>query len=296
MVSARRAGRAGPAPVNSDPAPRRAARALARLWPFSAGASRGSVQGWIVIAVLLGGVVLGLAWLGHDYVEQRRPGRVELPDFQSIEQNAERKRAFLEFLRPIVEYENERILEQRWRLLKTLTLLEHGRELAGYEREWLSQQAERYRVNAEDDLGRARALRHRIDLVPTSLALAQAAIESAWGTSRFARQGNNLFGEWCFDPGCGIVPKRRPEGASYEVEAFDTVADSVRSYLRNLNSHPAYAPARQIRAAARAQSRRPTGMEMAAGLINYAAIGEKYVEHIRGVIRRNELHKLALAD
>lgn len=240
--------------------------------------------------------VLAMLWFGYDRVRVKSPGDVSLPDLASIEDVAERKQAFLDFLRPVVDYENARILEQRKRLLELLERLEEGGEAAAHERDWLVEQADLYRVKAGDDPARARRLRWKIDIVPLSLTLAQAALESGWGTSRFAREGNNLFGQWCFESGCGIVPERRPDHASYEVEAFDTVGDAVRSYLRNLNSHPAYEPMRKIRAEARREGRQPTGMEMAAGLIHYAAIGETYVEHIRTVIRRNNLHRLAQAD
>lgn len=241
-------------------------------------------------------VVLVVIWFVHDHDRVKAPGEVSLPDFASIENATERKQEFLRFLRPVIEHENARILERRKRLLKLLENLEAGDEVAAHERVWLQEQAERYRVEADDNLARARQLRRKIDIVPLSLALAQAALESGWGTSRFAHEGNNLFGQWCFESGCGIVPDRRPDHAHYEVEAFDTVGDSVRSYLRNLNSHPAYRPVRRIRAEARSAGRQPTGMEMAAGLINYAAIGETYVEHVRTVIRSNNLHRLAQAD
>jgi len=237
-------------------------------------------------------VIVAMVWVSYDYVRVKQPGDRSLPDFRVIEDTSERKAAFLEFLQPVVAYENMRIREQREQLLAILEDLEDGDEAAAHESAWLAKQADLYRVKADTDLGRARALARKIDIVPQSLALAQAALESAWGTSRFARQGNNLFGQWCFTPGCGIVPLRRPEQATYEVQAFDTIAGSVRTYLRNLNSHPAYRPMRTIRAKARDAGRRPTGLELAAGLINYAAIGEDYVHHIRGVIRRNELDEL----
>lgn len=253
-------------------------------------------SGAVPLTLLVLVAVSVLFWVGHDYMRVKGPGDAALPDLESIEDTTERKQAFIGFLRPVVEYENARVLEQRKRLLKLLERLESGREPAASESAWLAEQAERYRVKADDDLTRARRLRNRIDIVPTSLALAQGALESGWGTSRFARQGNNLFGQWCFDAGCGIVPRQRPAHAGYEVETFDTVGEAVRSYMRNLNSHPAYAPVRRIRAEARREGRQPTGMEMAAGLVNYAAIGETYVEHIRTVIRRNNLHRLAQAD
>jgi len=243
-----------------------------------------------VVAALA--VVLAMAWVSHDYVRDSRPGDRSLPDFRVLEDTSERKKAFIEFLRPVVAYENQRIRQERETLLDILDDLEDGGQAAPHESAWLAKQADLYRVDAGDDLARARALARKIDIVPPSLALAQAALESAWGTSRFARQGNNLFGQWCFTIGCGIVPLRRPEDATYEVQAFDTIAESVRTYMQNLNSHPAYAPLRRIRAQAREAGREPTGLELAAGLVNYAAIGEEYVHHIRGVIRRNDLDPL----
>lgn len=249
------------------------------------GAMRGTVACFLL-------VVLAVAWVGYDQIRVSQPGDRSLPDFRVIEDTSERKAAFIQFLQPVVAYENARVRERRGKLLDILDDLEDGDEAATHETAWLAKQADLYRVKADGDLARARALAGKIDIVPQSLALAQAALESAWGTSRFAREGNNLFGQWCFTIGCGIVPLRRPEDATYEVQAFDTIAESVRTYLDNLNSHPAYQPMRRIRAQARAAGREPTGLKMAAGLVNYAAIGEDYVHHLRGVIRRNDLDRL----
>jgi len=213
----------------------------------------------------------------------------DLPDLAAIESVSERKARFFGFLRPIVNAENQRIRAQRERLLDILADVRAGGALDSSRRQWLQRMADRYQVDAGTPAEQARRLRRKIDVIPPSLALAQAALESAWGTSRFARQGNNLFGEWCFRPGCGIVPNQRPEQASYEVEAFPDVRNSVRSYLHNLNSHDAYKALRDLRAQARAQGRMPTGSELAAGLSSYAAIGERYVEHIRTVIHKNDL-------
>jgi Bax protein len=249
----------------------------------------GAVRGAVACAAV---VIVAMVWVSYDYVRVKQPGDRSLPDFRVIEDTSDRKAAFIEFLQPVVAYENARIRDQRRKLLAILDDLENGDEAAAHESAWLAKQADLYRARADTDLARARALARKIDIVPPSLALAQAALESAWGTSRFAREGNNLFGQWCFTAGCGIVPRRRPEQATYEVQAFDTIAESVRTYLANLNSHPAYSPMRRIRAQARDAGRKPTGLELAAGLVNYAAIGEDYVHHIRSVIRRNDLDEL----
>lgn len=300
--------------IGRQPLPARSAdalhRALAHLGPGRLGAAlvarlpRGitgriravesrhpNVVGQAVV-VCAGLAILAMAWFSYDYLRVSQPGDRSLPDFRVIEDTGERKAAFVEFLRPVIKYENRHVLAKREKLLAILDELKDGEQVAPDEHAWLAKQADLYRVKAKGDLERARKLATRIDIVPISLALSQAALESAWGTSRFARQGNNLYGQWCFTAGCGIVPRRRPAQATYEVEAFDTIAGSVRAYLRNLNSHPAYQPLRDIRAQARKAGREPSGLKMAAGLINYAAIGEEYVKHIRGVIRRNNLARL----
>jgi uncharacterized FlgJ-related protein len=133
------------------------------------------------------------------------------------------------------------------------------------------------------------ALLQRVDTLPVSLVLAQAAIESGWGTSRFAREGNNLFGQWCFDPGCGLVPAARRTGARHEVAAYASVNDSIDAYLLNINTHSAYRDLRELRARARAEGREPTGLELATGLRSYSERGELYVQDVRSIIRGNGL-------
>lgn len=248
----------------------------------------------IVVVCMVAGLLVVFAVGGALLVAPPEPGVrnvADLPEPETEQKLTAKKRHFFEFLRPVVRAENSRVREQREHLRELLETLEAEGTLSSGDREWLARMAKRYRVKADEPLARARALWSRVDIVPVSLALAQAALESAWGQSRFAREANNLFGEWCFEPGCGVVPAQRPAGKTYEVEAFDGVGGSVRSYIHNLNSHPAYAPLREIRARARAEGEMPNGYEMAAGLVNYAAIGEKYVGHIRDVIEANGLRQ-----
>jgi Bax protein len=246
----------------------------------------------VVVVCMVAVLLIVFAVVGPLLVAPPEPGVRNVADLPREEAKIpEKKRTFFDFLRPVVRAENSRIRAQREHLQGLLARLEAGDTVSSGDREWLARMAQRYRVKAETPQERARALSPRIDIVPVSLALAQAALESAWGQSRFAREANNLFGEWCFDPGCGVVPAQRPAGKTYEVEAFDGVGGSVRSYIHNLNSHPAYAKLREIRARARAEGDRPDGYAMAAGLANYAAIGAKYVEHIRSVIEGNGLRR-----
>ena len=122
-----------------------------------------------------------------------------------------------------------------------------------------------------------------------SLALAQAAKESGWGTSRFAREANNLFGEWCFDPGCGLVPQNRRDGYRHEVEAFRTPADSVISYVRNLNTHDRYRSFRLERAKLRKAGIEVSGMLLAEELADYSEGRDDYIKDIKHLIRVNKL-------
>jgi len=124
-----------------------------------------------------------------------------------------------------------------------------------------------------------------------SLALAQAANESAWGTSRFAREGNNYFGQWCFEPGCGLVPENRASGKTHEVARFSSPAESVKAYIENLNSNSAYEALRSQRAKQGESSSPIGGMALSNGLLNYSERGQDYVHDIQGLIQNNQLEK-----
>lgn len=213
-----------------------------------------------------------------------------LPDFDTDGPVQERKQAFFGYLAPLVQDENVRIQAQRDRLLALERRLEAGQDAGWWDRRWLRARAIEYELEAETDRSAKESvaeLKLRIDTVPPALALVQAAAESAWGRSRFAVEANNLFGQWCYEPGCGLVPNRRPDGAVHEVAAFDSPRESVERYLNNLNTHPAYAPLRRIRAALRAQGQRPRAMALADGLLRYSERREAYVEEVKAVIRAN---------
>jgi len=222
-----------------------------------------------------------------------KPARVvEEPRKEPVRSNASRQ-AFLDMLLPIVERENARLRDLRAELKDIVARFERG-NATEVEREQLLNMARRFRVqgNVLGDEQARRDLLIRVDIIPAALALAQAANESAWGTSRFAREGNNLFGIWTYDQSKGIVPKRRPEGARYLVRKFDSLDESVRYYLHTLNSHPAYQALRAVRAKARLQGNQPTAMALAGGLEKYSAKGELYVKLIRQLITQYQLAAL----
>lgn len=210
----------------------------------------------------------------------------ELPDFSGYRDTTERKAAFFSFLYPRIVLANSRILIER----DYLDALAQKEELSKSERSWLTRQAERLRVDEEPGSPEMfERLRKRLDVISPSLILAQAANESAWGTSRFATRGNNLFGQWCFSKGCGLVPRGRVEGATHEVARFASPYRSVRAYIQNLNRHPTYQELRDVREAARDNGKLAPGVALAAGLIGYSERGEDYVKEIRSMIRYNNL-------
>lgn len=217
------------------------------------------------------------------------PGPATLPDFSSFERADARKSAFFEFLAPIVVSENRRILDQRERLEALAPKVEDDKPLARFDRHWMRKLAAEYELDWPGE-SRERTLARlleRVDIVPVPLALVQAAKESGWGRSRFARLGNNLFGHWCYERGCGIVPAQRGEDAAHEVAAFDSVRQSVRRYINNLNTHPSYRPMRRIRSAEREAGAEPRALSLADGLIRYSQRREAYVEEIKQMIRAN---------
>ncbi|MDX1626214.1 MAG: glucosaminidase domain-containing protein [Wenzhouxiangellaceae bacterium] len=237
-----------------------------------------------LLVAACGGVVLVAAAVFTGWWTAR-----PLPDFAAYEVVDERKEAFFSYLAPLVQRENERVRAQRTRLLAIeRDLLADGR-IGWADRRWLRALAAEYEVEYDRDApGEAVAmLEPRVDTVPVALALVQAAAESAWGRSRFAREGNNLFGQWCYVEGCGIVPNRRGEGRIHEVAAFESPAESVARYINNLNTHPAYAPLRAIRASLREAGQRPRALALADGLIRYSERREDYVEEVKAVIRAN---------
>jgi len=196
-----------------------------------------------------------------------------------------RKAVFFQTVLPLVLQVNEEILKDRKRLWKIRVAKAAGRKLDALDRLWIAVASERYRV-ARGDLD---ALLQRMDVIPPSLALAQAAEESGWGTSRFAREGNALFGQWTYSRSRGLVPRERAEGKTHRVRAFDSLLDSVRAYALNLNTHRAYRDFRQRRASLRADGRPVSGPPLLPTLTAYSQRGEDYVRSLRQIVAINDL-------
>jgi len=209
------------------------------------------------------------------------------PDFRTYVAGPARKAEFFKFLRPLIAAENDRVLSQRRRL----EAIAGKPELTEADSAWIASLAADYKLESKEagEAALIAPLLQRVDVVPVSLALAQAAKESAWGTSRFAVEGNNFFGEWCFRPGCGIVPLLRAADLKHEVEAFSSASASVGSYLRNLNTHANYRSFRMVREALRESGRPLSGLLLADELTGYSERAADYVEEVKHLIRVNRL-------
>jgi Bax protein len=201
------------------------------------------------------------------------------------------KLVFLQKVAPIVHKVNTEVRSERERLLSIIRVLEQGASLNADEAKWLQDRLKTYRVDGKSITADflTSDLLPKVDIIPVELALAQAANESAWGKSRFAREAQNLFGVWTYDESQGIVPKKRAKGAKHLVRKYESMEDSIRHYITLLNSHPAYQPLRTIRLEQRESGENPDGFAMAEGLIKYSAKGEQYVAIIRSMISKNNL-------
>lgn len=226
-----------------------------------------------------------------------RSGEAEVPrlyitslprDLAALQSVDDRKAAFIKLMLPLVLRVNEELLEDRARVKRLVGRLHEGKRLRAADLAWLDSLAEQYGAERNDFDG----LVERLDVVPPSLALAQAIEESGWGTSRFAKLGNAIFGQWTYSKGEGIVPLGRSEGKSHKIKAFGHLHESVANYVANLNRHAAYADFRRVRATMRAQARELNGYVLAGTLTAYSQRGEDYVASIRAIMRFNGLSDL----
>lgn len=198
---------------------------------------------------------------------------------------AARKRLFIKTLLPLVLQANGAIARERARLLRIRAKTAAGKRLTRRDRRFLADLAERYGAEPDDFA----TLERRVDTVPPSLALAQAAIETGWGTSRFARDANALFGVWTWNDAKGLIPEARAEGARHAVHRYDTLAASVAHYMLNLNTHWAYKALRGARAETRAETGALDGRRLVPALAVYAETRARYTKLIRKVMAAERL-------
>ena len=201
-------------------------------------------------------------------------------EMKSIEDSGKRKNLFIKIILPLVLEENNRIIIDRKKLFTILNKNKNSKD----EIKWLNQKFKQYGVVNKD----LATLKVRMDIIPVSLAIAQAAKETGWGTSRFAIEGNALFGQWTWS-GEGIKPAGADTNATYKVMKFNMLKASVRAYQRNLNTHSSYKKFRFIRAQLRDDNKKLDSLKLAEYLDNYAQTGTEYTKVLKQIIQQNQL-------
>lgn len=205
----------------------------------------------------------------------------------------EKKKNFFDKMRPGFEKENQRVAAERELLLEIKNDLD---DLSGSQLSDLKKLGAAYQMDELEgdkvDPAWFETLLTRVNVLPESLVLSQAAEESAWGTSRFAHEANNYFGQWCFTEGCGIVPTNRNQGATHEVASFDSPQESIQAYFSNVNSHNAYDSLRMTREKLADSGEDLYSMaaakELSNGLLKYSERGQAYVDDLQAIILVNQ--------
>ena len=201
-------------------------------------------------------------------------------DLDELQNTRLKKETFIKIVLPLVVAENERILADRKKLKGILK----KRKTSDLEKQWLRQKLLEYKVKK----GNIDELVRRIDIIPTSIALAQAAKESGWGTSRFALEGNALFGQWTWSDN-GIAPLNRENDKNHKILKFPILRASVKAYQNNLNTHKSYYNFRNKRLNMREKNKDITGLELTETLKSYAQTGSEYIKILNQIIRQNRL-------
>ena len=203
-------------------------------------------------------------------------------EIKMIESTKQRKDFFIQIVLPLILQENNNIRLDRKRLFSIINK-SNNTEL---EKKWLEKKYKQYGVSSKD----LSILKIRMDEIPASLAIAQAAKETGWGTSRFAQEGNALFGQWTWS-GEGLKPKDADKNEGHKVMKFNVLQASVRAYQRNLNTHSSYKNLRKARAELRDIGKPLDSLILVKYLVDYAETGEKYVEVLSKIIKQNNLKR-----
>ena len=201
----------------------------------------------------------------------------DLDEIQSVQL---KKETFIKIVLPLIVAENEKILDDRYKLNKITA----RKITTDDEKQWLRQKFLEYKVKK----GSIEELKNRMDMIPVSLALAQAAKESGWGTSRFALEGNAIFGQWTWT-GKGIEPLLRDKSKNHKILRFPILRASVKSYKKNLNTHKSYKEFRAKRRDMRERNKKISGLELTKTLDNYAQTGDEYTKILKQIIVQNKL-------
>ncbi|BCD59377.1 MULTISPECIES: glucosaminidase domain-containing protein [unclassified Nitratiruptor] len=208
--------------------------------------------------------------------------------YYSIKNTKIQKEEFFRILKPLVEKENQKVLMERAFIIAYFRYKKSHKEISVPLQEKFEAIVKKYRIKNRENM---EEFLQKIDAIPVSLVLAQAALESGWGKSRFAKEANNLFGEWTYGKR-GLVPKNRKPGQKHKIRIFNSIQDSIASYMLNLNRHAAYKEFRMARYLARKAGKQFSGLQAAMTMEHYSGIGERYNYLVRSIIKKHALHRM----
>lgn len=217
------------------------------------------------------------------------PKMLPKPDFGAYTLIEKRKKAFIAFMKPGIEFANQQLQMMRSRLYSLRT----APTLSDDDHHFIKHIAHAFDVPVPKlgiDGAWFEAILKRVDVLPLEFVLSQAAIESDWGTSRFAHLGNNYFGQWCYTKGCGMVPKAPAPGRMNEVASYPDPYDSIHTYFMNVNKDKAYRGLRHVRMRLRAWNKPLTGEKLAKGLVSNSKRGQLYSDEITQLIKSNQTY------
>lgn len=225
------------------------------------------------------------------HIPKIKSSSLPVPDFASFENTVEKKKAFFAYLLPEIKRQNNIVKKEREMVLSLKSIYQENQRFSTDEMEVFEVLKKKYKLNIVKDVSIEDTISQliiRVDVIPEALILVQAANESGWGTSRFAQQGYNFFGLWCFKKGCGFVPRQRNDDAEHEVAKFKDLSHSVMTYIRNLNRLYAYQKLRQVRFNLKQQNSPVTAEALAIGLMSYSSRGQEYIDELLAMLRVNK--------
>jgi len=225
------------------------------------------------------------------YIPSLDSSKKAVPDFSEYDDLSQKKRAFFAYLQPEIQRQNSIILKEREMVFALQDVILQHQIFNQPQQKVFDNLLKKYQFTGDEKLSLEQTLKMltlRVDTIPEALILVQAANESGWGVSRFAQQGYNFFGLWCFKKGCGFVPKRRDDDAVHEVARFRDLSHAVMTYMRNLNRHYAYKDLRLIRQKLRQTNKPASAVALAAGLSRYSERGQEYIDELLSMLRVNK--------
>ena len=209
-------------------------------------------------------------------------------DMSNIQRPKQKKEIFFKAILPVILRANNKIIKDRERLLRIKIEINRLLDLNVLDKIWLAAMSDKYKTRRDD----VHQLLLKVDVIPPSIALAQAAEESGWGTSRFAIEGNALFGQWTYGKSHSLIPLGRDSGKKHRIKAFPTIFDAVKAYMHNLNTHNAYREFRKKRENLRKKKLPLLSRNLLGSLKNYSQRRNEYIKTVRSIIKSNQLDML----